>query len=264
LELRAIDDAVEDTLRGLKLIAAAKTSLIFPSKISSKKPKSNSTKLGSVRLIIRKLTVAIEEEPMQGWLDEHYNLMKNEVCELGVRLKFLDEFVSIGKSGVSEPIDSCSERKFLHNGIEIDASDTTAIKSLQDEIHKQAFQSYYRDCQKLVLSEGSGACLSGFQSGFKPSTNRDSILTVSATELDVTLTAIEGGNVGMVEFINKIDPVSLENEIPFSRMYGRDFSLNAGSLTVQLRNYTYPLFYATAGKCQGRLVLAQQVRLNYL
>lgn len=263
LQLRAIDDAVEDTLRGLKLIAAAKASIILPMKTSSKKPKAKSTMFGSMRLIIRKLTIAIEEEPLQGWLDEHYSLMKNEVCELGVRLRFLEEFVSAGKSGDSGSIDSYAERKFTHNGIEIVVSDTAAIKSLHDEIHKQAFHSYYQACQKLVLPEGSGACVSGFQSGFKPSTNRTSLLTISASELDVTLSEIEGGGVGMVEFINKVDPVSLDNKIPFSKMYGRDFSLRAGSLTVQLRNYTYPLFSATAGRCQGRLVLAQQVMLYY-
>ncbi|XP_020240761.1 protein SABRE-like isoform X2 [Asparagus officinalis] len=258
LQLRAIDDAVEDTLRGLKLIAAAKTTLLFPMKKSSKKSKTKSTKFGSVRSIIRKFTIAMEEEPIQGWLDEHYNLMKSEISELSVRLRFLDEFVSIGKSGGSTPTEPHTERKFVHNGIEIDMSNTAAIKSLQDEIHKQAFQSYYQACQKLELSEGSGACLSGFQSGFKPSTNRASVLTISAVNLDLTLTSIEGGKAGMVEFINKMDPVSLDNEIPFSRTYGGDISLNAGSLTVQLRDYMYPVFSGTEGKCQGRLVLAQQ------
>ncbi|XP_020258640.1 protein SABRE-like isoform X2 [Asparagus officinalis] len=258
LQLRAIDDAIEDTLRGLKLIAAAKTTLIFPTRRSAKKSKTKSTKFGSVRLIIRRVTVGIEEEPIQGWLDEHYNLMKNEVCELGVRLKFFDELASTGKSGGSRPNETCNGKNFVHNGIEIDASNAAAIKSLQDEIHKQTFQSYYQACQRLVLCEGTGACLSGFQSGFKPSKNRTSLLTISATEVDVTLIKIDGGNVGMIEFINKIDPVSLEKEIPFSRMYGRDISLNAGSLTVQLRDYTYPLFSGTVVKCQGRLVLAQQ------
>jgi hypothetical protein len=32
----------------------------------------------------------IEGEPIQGWLGEHYQLMKNEVCELSVRLTLLD------------------------------------------------------------------------------------------------------------------------------------------------------------------------------
>lgn len=260
LELRAIDDAVEDTLRALKLIAAAKTSLIFPRKDGSKKIKTKSTNFGSVRFIIRKMTVEIEEEPIQGWLDEHYQLMKNEVCELAVRLKFLDELVSLSTRplGGSEPTEVCSGKKFHYNGIEIDASDTSRIKSLQEEIQNKAFQSYYQACQKLVTSEGSGACREGFQSGFKPSTNRASLLSVCATELDVTLNKIEGGEVGMVEFINKMDPVSLDSEIPFSRFYGRDISLTAGTLSVQIRNYTFPIFSATSGSCQGRVVLAQQ------
>ncbi|XP_008794010.2 protein SABRE isoform X1 [Phoenix dactylifera] len=261
LHLRAIEDAVEDMLRGLKLITAAKTSLIFPSrKENSKKTKPRTTKFGSVRFVIRKLTADIEEEPIQGWLDEHYHLMKNEVCELAVRLKLLDESISAGSmiSGSADPNNLCSERKTHYNGIEIDVHDKLAVQRLQEEIHKQTFRSYYQACQKMVIAEGSGACSRGFQSGFKPSTHRASLLSLCATDLDVSLTKIEGGSSGMVEFIKKLDPVCLENDIPFSRLYGRDIHLHTGSLVLQLRNYTFPLFSATAGKCQGRIVLAQQ------
>jgi hypothetical protein len=108
LQLRAIDDSIEDILRGLKLITAAKTALIFPMKKESSKPKKpSSTKFGSVKFCIRKLTTDIEEEPKQGWLDEHYRLMKNEASELTVRLKFFDEFISKLNNGpkAAETID---------------------------------------------------------------------------------------------------------------------------------------------------------------
>jgi hypothetical protein len=108
LQLRAIDDSIEDILRGLKLITAAKTALIFPMKKESSKPKKpSSTKFGSVKFCIRKLTTDIEEEPKQGWLDEHYRLMKNEASELAVRLKFFDEFISKLNNGpkAAEAID---------------------------------------------------------------------------------------------------------------------------------------------------------------
>ncbi|KAF8377399.1 hypothetical protein HHK36_030776 [Tetracentron sinense] len=261
LQLRAIEDSIEDMLRGLKLLTAAKTELIFPMKKESKKLKRPiSTKFGCVKFCIRKLTADIEEEPMQGWLDEHYQLTKNVACELAVRLKFFDHLISKGNrfSGNAEPNESCPERKVNYNGVEMDLQDTSAIQKLQEEIHKQAFRSYYKACQKLVPSEGSGACKKGFQAGFKPSTARTSLLSISASELDVTLTRIEGGDTGIIEIIKKLDPICLSDNIPFSRLLGRNILLHAGSLAVKLRNYTFPLFSATAGKCEGRVVLAQQ------
>ncbi|XP_010277543.1 PREDICTED: protein SABRE [Nelumbo nucifera] len=261
LQLRAIDDAVEDMLRGLKLISTAKVNRIFPKKKEdSKSKRPNSAKFGCMKFYIRKLKADIEEEPIQGWLDEHYQLMKNDTCELAVRLKFLDDLISESSqsSGISESNESCPERTVYHNGIEIDVQDALAIERLREEIQKQAFRSYFNACQNLVLSEGSGACRKGFQAGFKPSTSRTSLLSICATELDVTLTKIEGGDAGMIEIIKKLDSICLENDIPFSRLYGRNIALQTGSLVIQLRNYTFPLFCASSGKCDGRVVLAQQ------
>lgn len=261
LQLRAIDDSIEDMWRGLKLITAAKTALIFPMKKETSKPKrSSSATFGSVKFFIRKLTADIEEEPMQGWLDEHYQLMKNEASELAVRLKFFDEFISKASHcpKVTETVDSSQERKVMYNGVEIDLQNPSNIQELREGIYKQSFRSYYNACQKLVTSEGSGACVEGFQTGFKPSTARISLLSISATELEVSLTRIDGGDAGMIEVLKKLDPVCCENDIPFSRLYGSNIFLRTGNLAVQLRNYTFPLFAATSGKCEGCVVLAQQ------
>uniref|UniRef100_A0A5B7AFH2 FMP27/BLTP2/Hobbit GFWDK motif-containing RBG unit domain-containing protein n=1 Tax=Davidia involucrata TaxID=16924 RepID=A0A5B7AFH2_DAVIN len=261
LQLRAIDDSIEEMLRALKLITAAKTKLIFPMKKESAKPKKpTSMKFGCVKFCIRKLAIDIEEEPIQGWLDEHFQLMKNEACELAVRLKFLDELFSKGSQcpGSSETNDSTLEGKIHYNGDEIDVQDSSAIHKMQEEIYKQSFRSYYKACQNLKPSEGSGACREGFQAGFKPSTARTSLFSISATELDVSLTRIEGGDAGMIEFLEKLDPICREYNIPFSRLYGSNIFLHTGSLVVQLRNYTYPLFSGTSGRCEGRVVLAQQ------
>ncbi|XP_017981411.1 PREDICTED: protein SABRE [Theobroma cacao] len=260
LQLRAIDDAVEEMLRALKLITSAKTQLILPMKKESSKPKKpSSTKFGRVKFCIRKLTADIEEEPIQGWLDEHYHLMKNEAVELAVRLKFLNDFILANQCPKTAEIsDSACERKIQNNGVEINVQDPSAIEKMQEEICKQSFQSYYLACQKLKPSEGSGACREGFQAGFKPSTARTSLLSVSATDLDVTLTRIDGGDDGMIEVLRQLDPVCRESNIPFSRLYGSNILLNTGSLTVQLRNYTLPLFSAISGRCEGRVVLAQQ------
>ncbi|CAI0464014.1 unnamed protein product [Linum tenue] len=263
LELRAIDDSFEEMLRALKLVTAAKTQLIFPIKKETSKPKKpSSTKLGRVKFYLRKITADIEEEPLQGWLDEHYHLMKNQASELAIRLNFLNECISnaTNSSKASEGNDSTSEKIFMYNGVEIDMQDTSIIQKLQDEIYQQSFRSYYEACQKLVPSEGSGAYKDGFQAGFKLSTSRTSLLSISATDLDLTLTKIDGGDEGMIEVVKKLDPVALENNIPFSRLYGSNILLRTGSLIVQLRDYTYPLLGATSGKCEGRLVLAQQGR----
>lgn len=264
LELRAIDDAVEDMLRGLKLISAAKSQLLYPMKSESSKPKKpGSVKFGCLKFCIRKLTADIEEEPMQGWLDEHYQLMKNEACELAVRLKFLEELISKAKSPKSpETNDSLPENRVYYNGVELDLHDPSAINKVQEEIYQKSFRSYYQACQNLAPAGGSGAYREGFQAGFKPSINRTSLLSISATELEVSLTRIDGGDSGMIELLKKLDPVCHESNIPFSRLYGSNIMLNTGTLVVKLRNYTLPLFSATSGKCEGRLVLAQQVRFS--
>lgn len=262
LQLRAIDDAIEDTLRGLKLIIAAKTNLIFPpEKESSRARRPSSIKFGCIRFCIRKFTADIEEEPIQGWLDEHYQLMKKEACELAVRLKFLDELISeANQDPQSTDINnSAQERKIYFDDTEVDLKESSTVQTMREEIYKRSFRSYYQACQNLVLSEGSGSCRDGFQAGFKPSTSRASLLSISALDLDVSLTKIDGGEAGMIEVLKKLDPVCLEKDIPFSRLYGRNIILNTGSLVVQLRNYTLPLFSGSFGKCEGCLVLAQQV-----
>lgn len=268
LQLRAIDDAVEEMIRALKLVTNATNKLIFPVKkesstTSSKKP--GSKKFGRVRFGIRKLGFDIEEEPLQGWLDEHYHLLRKEACELAVRSKFLDELISSGSSQVSkaegeESSDGGGEKKKISfEGEEVDVEDPVAMSALKEKLYKQSFESYYKSCQSLKPAEGSGACKEGFQAGFKMSTTRRSLLSVSVTDLDLSLTAISGGDDGMIEMVRNLDPISQEKDIPFSRFYGSNLVLKTGTLVVQIRDYTFPLLSTALGKCEGRLVLAQQV-----
>ncbi|CAA6657811.1 unnamed protein product [Spirodela intermedia] len=252
IQLRAIEDAIEDMLRALKLITTARSSLLTPSRKDVLKKVKGKSNFGCVKFNIRKLTADIEEEPIQGWLDEHYHLMRNVVCESAVRMKFLDDILSDGNI-------LGSEKNFEYNGVIIDTNDLFEIEKLKDEIHNQAFRSYYLACQKMSPSEGSGACRRGFQSGFQPSTARSSLLCLTATELDLTLTEIEGGDTGMLRFINRVDPLSSDCDIPFSRFYGRKMILQTTSLIIRLRNYTFPLFSGYSGRCEGLIVLAQQI-----
>nr|XP_043638538.1 protein SABRE isoform X2 [Erigeron canadensis] len=261
LQLRALDDSIEEMLRALKLVTAAKAKLIFLKKEDSAKPKKpSSSKVGCVKFYIRKLTADIEEEPLQGWLDEHYRLMKNEARELAVRFTLLDSMIAKAAQSpaVADEDDSVHKGMFQVNGEEIDLQDTSSVEKLKEEIYKQSFRSYYRACQSLVTTEGSGAFQDGFQSGFKLSTSRTSLFSITATELDLSLSAIEGGDAGMIDFVQKLDPVALEFKIPFSRLYGCNLNLQAGSLAIQLRDYTFPLLAGTSGRCEGRVVLAQQ------
>ncbi|KFK32806.1 hypothetical protein AALP_AA6G290500 [Arabis alpina] len=262
LQLRAIDDAVEEMLRALKLVTNAKNKLIFPIKkeVSSTPKKPGSAKFGRVRFCIRKLIFDIEEEPLQGWLDEHYHLMRKEAHELAVRSKFLDELISSGnqvpKTEGGDELDC--EKKISFEGEEIDLQDPAIVQMMNEKLYKQSFDSYYKSCQSLKLSDGSGACKEGFQSGFKMSTSRTSLLSVSVTDLDLSFTAISGGEAGMIELVKKLDPLCEEKDIPFSRLYGFNLRLNTGTLAVQIRDYTFPLLSTTLGKSEGRLVLAQQ------
>ncbi|VFQ99015.1 unnamed protein product [Cuscuta campestris] len=261
LELRAIDDSVEEMIRALKLVTAAKTKLVFPNKEEKRNPKvPGSSRTGRVRLCIRKLTAELEEEPLQGWLDEHYHLLKNEARELAVRMSFLDKLASRGVQSPSVENQNADvlEGKILLNGEEIDLQDSSVIQKLQEEMYRQSFRLYYQACQNLEPSQGSGACREGFQSGFSPSAARISLFSLCATELDVSLTKIEGGDAGMIELLQKLDPVCRAHNIPFSRLYGSKINLQTGSLVVRIRNYTCPLFAATSGRCEGRLVMAQQ------
>ncbi|KAG2540710.1 protein ABERRANT POLLEN TRANSMISSION 1 isoform X2 [Panicum virgatum] len=266
LQLRAIDDAVEDTLRAFKLISAAKTSVLFPEKkssatsSSSSKKKSKSVAFRYVRIIVRDLIAEIEEEPIQGWLDEHISLMKNVFSESAVRLNLLDELaLGQNKDSPKAKLDtSASEKNNDCPEADADVPGIHSIEKLREEIYRQAFQSYYQACQKLPISEGSGACSSGFQSGFKMSTRRASVMSVHAKDIDVSLSKIDGGDEGMISFIKSVDPVCAKNDIPFSRLYGSNFTLKTRSLSAYLRDYAFPLFAGTSGKCDGRLVLGQQ------
>ncbi|KAL0741395.1 hypothetical protein Bca4012_082908 [Brassica carinata] len=261
LQLRAVDDAVEEMIRALKLVTNAKNRVIFPvkkeSSASNKKP-SGTKKFGRVRFGIRKLGFEIEEEPLQGWLDEHYHLLRKEACELAVRSKFLDELIAsgsqVGKAEGDELSDG--EKKVSLEGE--DVQDPEVMSTSKEKLYKQSFESYYRSCQSLKAAEGSGACKEGFQAGFKMSTSRRSLLSVSVTDLDLSLTAISGGEDGMIELVRNLDPISQEKDIPFSRLYGSNLVLKTGTLAVQIRDYTFPLLSTALGKCEGRLVLAQQ------
>lgn len=266
LQLRAIDDAVEDTLRALKLISAAKASILFPEKksSSSSSKKSKSTSFRYVRLIIRDLIAEIEEEPMQGWLDEHINLMKNVFNESTVRLNLLDELASAkNKDSPKAKLDgSASEKNSDCPDVDVEAPGVHSFEKLREVIYRQSFESYYQACQKLSVSEGSGSCSSGFQAGFKMSANRAAVMSVRAKDVDVSLSKIDGGDEGMISFIKTVDPVCAKNDIPFSRLYGSNFTLKAKSLSACIRDYTFPLFSGTSAKCDGRLVLAQQVSIR--
>ncbi|XP_078157262.1 protein SABRE-like isoform X1 [Carex rostrata] len=241
LELRAIDDAVEDTIRCLQLISTAKTNLLFPEKSSIQKktkPKTRSTKIRHVRFIVHELVAEIEEEPLQGWLDEHYHLLKGEIAEATLRLNLLEESIT-NPDNNTEP-------------------NTPSIQSLKEEIYKRTFESYYRACKELPVSDGSGAFATGFQSGFKLSKNRTSVLSVRVKQVDLSMSAVEGGDEGMMAFIKTVDEHCAKNEVPFGKFYGCNLSLKAGLLVARLRDYTHPLLLATSGKCNGRVVLAQQ------
>jgi hypothetical protein len=84
-------------------------------------------------------------------------------------------------------------------------------------------------------------------------------MSICAKDVDLSLSKIDGGDEGMISFIKNMDPVCAKNDIPFSRLYGSNLTLKAKSLSAYIRDYTFPLFSGTSAKCNGRLVLGQQV-----
>nr|XP_018450276.1 PREDICTED: protein SABRE-like isoform X1 [Raphanus sativus] len=246
LQLRAIADSIEEKLRDLELITAAEE--------ESLEPKNSIPGFGRLRFYIRRLNAYIEEEPIQGWLDEHYQLLKKETCELAVRLKFLEDFIQrTGHRGGVE----------TSNGEEIDVHDPLAINKLKEEIQKRSFRSYYQACQGLVPEESSGACREGFQAGFRSSSARNSLLSVCATDFDLSLTAVRYGDdddeAGLMEVLRNMDPSCEE-------ISGSKVNMKTGSLMAKLRNYTLPLLSASSCTCEGHIVtynpIAQQPQIS--
>ncbi|EFJ28828.1 hypothetical protein SELMODRAFT_146641 [Selaginella moellendorffii] len=235
LPLRAIDDAVEDTWRGLKLAMVAKRiSMRRTSMPEFSKPKDRpSFQLHSMKLHVRGIKAEIEEEPLQGWLDEHHLLLQQQCRVLLVREKLLEE--SYAKVQLTKQ----EKRK------------------MWEQLQEQSFQEYRRACSKLIPSRGSGACGTGFQAKFRTSVRRASLMSISAETLDFTLTRIKGGRSGMIEAIRRLDCVQPDVQVPFSRLYGGHVIFGMTSLAICLRDYT-PMLSASSGRCEGIAIFAQQ------
>ncbi|XP_010513417.1 PREDICTED: protein SABRE-like [Camelina sativa] len=207
----------------------------------------------------------IDDSPMYHFCSQSSHVFANNISSLGTSVH-----VELGELNLhlADEYQECFKEHLF--GIEPNSGSLMHIAKISldwgrrdrtssDEVgFRSKLQSYYQACQGLAPSEGSGACREGFQAGFKPSATRTSLLSVCATDFDLSLTAVHGGDAGLIEVLKKLDPICQENDIPFSRLYGSNVYLNTGCLVVQLRNYTLPLLSGTSGKCEGRIVLAQQ------
>lgn len=269
LECRAIDDAIEDMWRGLKIaMIAQRITIAGPSSMEvnpKKKPSKSSSSIGAVKFVFESITAEIEEEPLQGWLDEHHHLISKQRIELDVRERLLDEFIleggKVSASQCSSPdlmLPNACKLDSMLEGKEIDFSDPVVCQRLKDRLQQHAFQAYHRACKNLQPYEGSGSSRSAFQSGFRPSVNRGSLLSIQASNLEVTLLDIEGGRPGMVEQIRKLDCIPSETEIPYSRILGKRVKISTALLAIQLRNYTLPILSAAGGRCNGQIIFARQ------
>eukprot|EP00850_Spirogloea_muscicola_P021121 SM000237S08138 [mRNA] locus=s237:43058:57701:- [translate_table: standard] len=128
LELRAVEDSVEDMWRCLKIAMAARR-LARP--LPAKKAKDavlvlnrQPVRKGSWRIKLRDLSMEIEEEPIQGWLDQHHRLLKKEVQQLVVREALLDE--RIKESGNGPPAGSSSPADLEFDVINTDIKQDTS------------------------------------------------------------------------------------------------------------------------------------------
>jgi hypothetical protein len=268
LPLRGIEDAYEDMFRALKLAMAGQKLRIgagVPVPVDNKPKKTKSSQMRAIQVVMRDVVAEIEEEPLQGWFDEHHRLLREQVCELIVREQLLDEKVSQerSKSGhkhtQSEGEEPEKNNSALHKLVETGLADPEFIKQERDKLYIQTFEAYRKACEKLVLEEGTGEANVGLQAGFKPSSRRRSLASVSVSTLEVVLTKVEGGREGMIEIVRKLDCVEPDAQIPFSRVMGRKLLVHTSNLVVRIRDYTLPLLSADRGQCDGVVVLAQQV-----
>lgn len=268
LPLRGIEDAYEDMFRALKLAMAAQKLKIgagVPIPVDNKPKKSKSSQMRAIHMVMRDVVAEIEEEPLQGWFDEHHRLLREQVCELIVREQLLDEKISQerSKSGhknsQSEGEEPEKNNSALHKLVETGLSDPEFVKQERDKLYIQTFEAYRKACEKLVSEEGTGEANIGLQAGFKPSSRRRSLASISVSSLEVVLTKVEGGREGMIEIVRKLDCVEPDAQIPFSRVMGRKLSVHTSNLVVRIRDYPLPLLSADRGQCDGVVVLAQQV-----
>lgn len=271
LPLRGIEDAYEDMWRALKLAMAAQKLRVgagVPVPVDNKPKKRKSSEMRAIHLVMRDIVAEIEEEPIQGWFDEHHRLLSEQVCEFIVREQLLDGKVAQerSKSGHkhshSEGEEPEKNNSALHKLVETGLSDPEVVKQEKDKLYNQTFEAYRKACQKLVPEEGTGEANVGLQAGFKPSSTRRSLASISTSTLEVVLTKIEGGREGMIEIVRKLDCVEPDAQIPFSRVMGRKLLVHASNLAVRIRDYTFPLLSADRGQCEGIVVLAQQVILS--
>ncbi|KAG0631787.1 hypothetical protein M758_1G279100 [Ceratodon purpureus] len=265
LPLRGIEDAYEDMWRALKLAMAAQKLRIgagVPVPIDNKPKKTKSSQMRAIQVVMRDVVAEIEEEPLQGWFDEHHRLLREQVCELIVRERLLDEKVSQerSKSGhtQSEGEEPEKNNSALHKLVETGLADPEVVKQEREKLYIQTFEAYRKACEKLVLEEGTGEANVGLQAGFKPSSRRRSLASITASTLEIVLTKVEGGREGMIEIARKLDCVEPDAEIPFSRVMGRKLLVHTSNLVVRIRDYTLPLLSADRGQCDGVVVLAQQ------
>ncbi|MCO5594206.1 hypothetical protein L7F22_048231 [Adiantum nelumboides] len=205
--------------------------------LSRRKVTGLSSSVNGVKFLFEDITAEIEEEPFQGWFDEHQRLLLKQKLELDVREQLLDESVLEGGMTCKTELD---------------------ISELKLKLQQQAFRAYRASCSKLQPYESSGSSRSSFQMGFRPSLNRGSLFSIKASNLEVALLDIEGGRAGMIEQIRKLDCVPADSEIPYSRILGKRVKISTASLVVHLRNYNLPMLSATGGKCNGQLIFARQ------
>eukprot|EP00850_Spirogloea_muscicola_P019602 SM000195S05249 [mRNA] locus=s195:34121:49736:+ [translate_table: standard] len=152
LELRAVEDSVEDMWRCLKIaMAAQRLARPLPAKkakdavhILSRQP----VRKGSWRIKLRDLSMEIEEEPIQGWLDQHNRLLKKEVQQLVVREALLDERTK--ESGSGPHAGSSSPAILEVDGVNTDIKQDT---SYAPHLPVSSNESAYRNSAAAVAQD---------------------------------------------------------------------------------------------------------------
>jgi hypothetical protein len=135
-----------------------------------------------------------------------------------------------------------------------------------ERVMRQAGRAYKEDCAWRLNTEEvqDKAPGPGGQRTVQVSKERENLLAVSCTSLDVVLTEIEDGKEGMTKRVREMDSVRPGRGVPFSRFYGRHTSWEATGLRLQLRDFSVPLLAAASGTAEGDMIFAQQVSPSWI
>ncbi|CAI5946250.1 unnamed protein product [Closterium sp. NIES-64] len=256
-EVRAVEDSAEDMMRVLKAVTAAQKMARHARRLRQGRAAAAA---GLIRLIVKELLLEVEEEPIQGWLDERRQLMRPLVEDKLVRERLLEEEEENLMGGDIFPAGLEGLVGEVAGGGDGEKSPQDAAR---EDLHRRACLAYKAACENLVKDPGTGwAYKIGLNEKFPMTTTRRSAASLWFAFAELALIPIEHGRQGMVAKIRELDTVPASDKVPIARMYGRGVELSCVGLKFSLRDFPLPLFAAASGKLRATAIMAAQATVH--